>query len=116
MNSAFSVWDYPVTMPSRSEKAEKIIVQVNENMPRTFGRNFWHVSEVDAIVEANTPLTALPVLPPNENEKLIGNYIAELVEDGSTLQLGIGSIPSAVALALENKKTWACIRKCSPML
>jgi acyl-CoA hydrolase len=87
-----------------AKKAEKIIVQVNENMPRTFGRNFWHVSEVDAIVEANTPLTALPVLPPNENEKLIGNYIAELVEDGSTLQLGIGSIPSAVALALENKK------------
>ncbi len=87
-----------------AKKAEKIIVQVNENMPRTFGRNFWHVSEVDAIVEANTPLTALPVLPPNENETLIGNYIAELVEDGSCIQLGIGSLPSAVALALENKK------------
>ncbi len=87
-----------------AKKAEKIIVQVNENMPRTFGRNFWHVTEVDAIVEANTPLTALPVIPPNENETRIGNYIAELVEDGSCLQLGIGSIPSAVALALENKK------------
>ncbi len=87
-----------------AKKAEKIIVQVNENMPRTFGRNFWHVTEVDAIVEANTPLTALPVIPPNENETRIGNYIAELVEDGFCLQLGIGSIPSAVALALENKK------------
>ena len=87
-----------------AKKAEKIIVQVNENMPRTFGRNFWHVTEVDAIVEAKTPLTALPVIPPNENETRIGNYIAELVEDGSCLQLGIGSIPSAVALALENKK------------
>jgi len=87
-----------------AKKAEKIIVQVNENMPRTFGRNFLHVSEVHAIVEANHPLTALPVLPPNDNEKLIGNYISELVEDGSTIQLGIGSIPSAVALALENKK------------
>ena len=87
-----------------AKKAEKIIVQVNENMPRTFGRNFWHVTEVDAIVEANTPLTALPVIPPNENETRLGNYIAELVEDGSCLQLGIGSIPSAVALALENKK------------
>ncbi|MFY9323229.1 MAG: 4-hydroxybutyrate CoA-transferase [Syntrophomonadaceae bacterium] len=86
------------------KRAEKVIVQVNENMPRTFGRNFFHVSEIDAIVEENVPLSAIPVMEPNENEKMIGNYVAELVEDGSTIQLGIGSLPNAVAYSLENKK------------
>ncbi len=85
-------------------KSEVIIVQVNENMPRTFGRNSVHVSKVDAIVEANHPLAALPAAVPNDNEKLIGQYVADLVEDGSTIQLGIGGIPNAAAMALEGKK------------
>ena len=51
------------------QRAKKVIVQVNENMPRTFGRNFFHVSEIDAIVEENVPLSAIPVMEPNENEK-----------------------------------------------
>jgi acyl-CoA hydrolase len=89
---------------SFAPKALKIIVQVNEKMPRTFGRNFLHVSEVDAIVEATHPLAALPEVPPTDNQKLIGHLIADLVEDGSCIQLGIGGIPSAAALALENKK------------
>lgn len=87
-----------------SKQAQKVIVQVNENMPRTFGRNFLHVTEIDAIVESSTPLAALPIIPPNKNETLIGQYIADLVEDGSCIQLGIGGIPNAAALALENKK------------
>ncbi|HOQ09272.1 MAG TPA: acetyl-CoA hydrolase/transferase C-terminal domain-containing protein [Syntrophomonadaceae bacterium] len=87
-----------------SRYAEKIIVQVNEKMPRTFGRNFLHISEIDAIVEATHPLPALPSPPPNEKQKIIGQYIADLIEDGSCLQLGIGGIPNAVAHALGNKK------------
>lgn len=86
------------------KRAEKLIVQVNENMPRTFGRNFFHVSEIDAIVEENVPLLNIPVLEPNDNERLIGQYVAELVDDGSCIQLGIGSLPNAVAFSLENKK------------
>jgi acyl-CoA hydrolase len=86
------------------KRAEKLIVQVNENMPRTFGRNFFHISEIDAIIEDNVPLPNIPVLPPNDNERMIGNYVAELVEDGSCIQLGIGSLPNAVAYSLENKK------------
>ncbi len=73
-------------------------------MPRTFGRNFFHISEVDAIVEDTVPLQAIPVMEPNENERMIGNYVAELVEDGACLQLGIGSLPNAVAYSLEDKK------------
>lgn len=87
-----------------SKHAEIVIVQVNEKMPRTFGRNFLHISEIDAIVEATHPLPALPEVPPTETQKLIGEHIAELVEDGSCIQLGIGGIPAAAALALENKK------------
>lgn len=87
-----------------AKKAIKVLVQVNENMPRTFGRNFLHIDEIDAIVEDTVPLPSLPSLPPNENEKLIGQYIAEMVEDGSCMQLGIGGIPNAAALALETKK------------
>jgi 4-hydroxybutyrate CoA-transferase len=86
------------------KKAQKVIVQVNENMPRTFGRNLWHVSEVDAIVEDTVPLTCLPALPPNETEKLIGQHIADMIDDGACIQLGVGSMPNAVALCLEDKK------------
>ncbi len=89
---------------SFARKAEKVILQVNDKMPRTFGCNALHISEIDAVVELNHPLAALPNIAPNDNEKLIGQYIAELVEDGSCLQLGIGGIPNAAALALENKK------------
>lgn len=87
-----------------SKIANKIFIQVNENMPRTFGRNFLHVSEVDAILEETVPLPALPQIPPTDTEKIIGEYIAELVDDGSCIQLGIGGIPNAVAPALINKK------------
>ncbi len=66
--------------------------------------NFLHISEIDAIIEDNVQLAALPLLPPNENEETIGKYIGEMVEDGSCIQLGIGSLPGAVALALEDKK------------
>jgi len=85
-------------------EAEVVIVQVNENMPRTFGRNVIHVSNVNAVVEITHPLAAIPPAPPNENEKLIGQYVADLVEDGSCIQLGIGGIPNAAAMAFENKK------------
>lgn len=88
-----------------SKDAECIIVQVNEKMPRTFGRNFLHISQIDAVVEATHPLPALPyALEIDEKQALIGQYIAELVEDGSTIQLGIGAIPNAAAKALANKK------------
>lgn len=82
----------------------KIIVEVNENMPRTYGNNHFHISEIAAVVENNEPLVCLPEIPVNEKDELIGQYIAELVPDGACLQLGIGTIPNAVALHLKDKK------------
>jgi acyl-CoA hydrolase len=87
-----------------SQLAEKVIVQVSSTVPRSHGENFVHISRVDAIVEAEQPLAALPEVPPNANETLIGQFCAELVDDGSTIQLGIGGIPNAAAVALEHKK------------
>lgn len=81
-----------------------IICEVNSNYPRTFGDNIVHVSQVDAIVETNRPIPEVNLVPYTDTDKKIGKYIADLVEDGSTIQLGIGNIPNAVAAELTSKR------------
>ena len=85
------------------EKADLVIAQVNENMPRTFGQSFVHVSDIDYFIEHDEPLTELKPGEITDVEKQIGAHCANLVEDGSTLQLGIGSLPDAVLLFLKDK-------------
>lgn len=87
-----------------SEHADIIILEVNENMPRTLGDSFIHLSQVDYLVENNRQLPELPVGDTDKVEEKIGQYIADLIEDGSTIQLGIGGIPNAVAASLKDKK------------
>jgi 4-hydroxybutyrate CoA-transferase len=84
--------------------ASKAIVQINSLFPRTFGDGIVHISEFDHIVEADTPLYELPPPEISDVEKAIGENCATLVEDGSTLQLGIGAIPDAVMLFLRDKR------------
>jgi len=81
-----------------------VIVEVNPKLPRTFGDTTVHISEIDAIVEVDYEPPALPIIPFSDKDIIIGDYIADLVEDGSTIQLGIGGIPNAVAEALKSKK------------
>lgn len=81
-----------------------IMVEVNENMPRTFGNNYLHISEVSAVVENHVPLVELPHIPVNEKDEIIGHYIADMIEDGSCIQIGIGGMPNAVARFLKDKK------------
>lgn len=78
------------------EAADLVIIEVNENLPRTHGDTQIHISEVDYLVENHVPLAQLPLAAPSEAEEAIGGYIAEMIEDGSTLQLGIGGIPNAI--------------------
>ncbi len=80
-----------------------VIVQVNENMPRTWGDNHLHISEVSSVIEFNQPMVELPDIPMTKEDEIIGGTIAEMIENGSTLQLGIGGIPNAVGHFLENK-------------
>lgn len=81
-----------------------VVVEVNENMPRTYGTNHLHISEVDAVVENHIPLVELPNIPVTDKDEAIGRFIADMVEDGSCLQIGIGGIPNAVANFLNDKK------------
>lgn len=87
-----------------AKTAPLVIAQINENMPKIYGNSFLHVSEFDHIVEANTPLYEIQPPKITDVEKKIGEYCASLIEDGSTLQLGIGGIPDAVMLFLDDKK------------
>lgn len=86
------------------DAAEKVILEVNPNAPRTFGETEIHISKVDYIIEVNYPLPEEVLVMPTEAEEKIGHYIAELIENGSTIQMGIGGVPYAVSKFIENKK------------
>jgi acetyl-CoA hydrolase len=93
-----------------TEVAKVIIAQVNPNMPRTLGDCFIHIDKLTYCVEVDVPLTELPQVDSDLTAeeaamyKSIGRNIADLIEDGSTLQLGIGAIPDAVLNFLSHKK------------
>lgn len=85
-------------------KAKIVIAQLNPNVPRTFGDGIIHVSKIDALVEVDRPLFRHDPKPISEMHMKIGQYIAELIEDGATLQTGIGAIPDAALACLTNHK------------
>jgi acyl-CoA hydrolase len=84
--------------------AQTVIVQFNSAMPRTLGESFIHVDEIDYAIEVNQAPYELhqPVI--GDVERRIGEFVADLVPDGATLQLGIGAIPTAAALHLRDRK------------
>jgi 4-hydroxybutyrate CoA-transferase len=98
------------TIKTPAEKSKIIIGQINDEMPRTLGDSFIHINKIDYIVEKNEPIKELPQVDPNTSKEFldiydkIGTNIAELIEDGSTLQMGIGAIPDAVMNYLTGKK------------
>jgi acyl-CoA hydrolase len=85
------------------EAADLVIVQVNPNLPSVWGDTELHISDVDYLVEAESPLPYLPETKPTELDQIIGGYVAEQIHDGDTIQLGIGGIPDAAAQALMDK-------------
>ncbi len=91
---------------SPAESAKTIIAEVNEQMPRTLGDSFIHVSRLNHIVPVNYPISELPMgdESPSEVTQKIARYVADLIPDGATMQLGIGAIPDAVLKFLFNKK------------
>jgi acyl-CoA hydrolase/GNAT superfamily N-acetyltransferase len=89
---------------SAAENASLVIAEVNENMPRTLGDSFMHVHDFDVLVPTSTPLIELIPPEPSEVTHQIGEYVAALVEDGSTIEFGIGGIPQSVIEYLKDKK------------
>ncbi len=87
-----------------AEEAKMVIAQVNKEMPHTMGDNFIHISDIDFVVEHDAPLIELPNPKIGDIEREIGRHCASLINDGDTLQLGIGAIPDAVLSFLGDKK------------
>lgn len=87
-----------------SKTAKRVILEVNPHMPRVFGQSTVHVSNVTALVENAAPLLEIAKAAPQPADTVIGGLIAGLVEDGATLQMGIGALPDAVCAALHGHK------------
>lgn len=86
-----------------AQSADLIIAQVNPRMPMVLGQSFIHVNDVDAIVEHDEDLLTISPVPPSEQAMLIGQHIARLIDDGSTLQIGLDAASQATSLALADK-------------
>lgn len=92
-----------ITLPA-IQNAKKVIAQINPNVPRTHGDGVIHLDKIDAAIEVDQPIYAHHLSEPTKIVKQIGKYVAELVEDGATLQMGIGGIPNVVLNNLTNHK------------
>jgi len=92
-----------VTLPA-IQTAKKVVAQINPQVPRTHGDGTIHIKNIDFAVEIDTPIHASVLGAPTEVEATIGKHVASLVEDGATLQMGIGNIPNAVLHNLHNHK------------
>jgi 4-hydroxybutyrate CoA-transferase len=99
----------------QTKKMRVAIAEVNDQMPVIFGDNWMHVSEFDAFVEMSQPIPEVGRLMPGDKEKKIGEYVLELINDGDTIQMGIGSIPEAVVAGLDGKRDLGVITEMFPM-
>ena len=86
------------------QKAKKVIAQVNPQVPRTHGDGIIHKNNIDLAIEVDEPIHRHPMGEISDLEHHIGKNVAELIEDGATLQLGIGNIPNAVLTNLTNHR------------
>jgi acyl-CoA hydrolase len=92
------------TTLSAAKHARYLVAQVNDQMPRTYGNSFIHVSEINAFVEISRPLPELPKCETSDVHRAIAKNVASLIEDGSTLQTGIGGIPDAILPYLMDRR------------
>ncbi len=89
---------------SAAANAKYVIAQVNSRMPRTFGDSFLHINAIDVLVPYDEDVIEIPIPEPDETLCAIGQNVARLVEDGSTIECGIGRIPQALVEFLKDKK------------
>lgn len=92
-----------ITLPA-IQTAKVVVAQINPNVPRTHGDGIIHIKNIDYAVEVNSPIHESITGTPSEIESQIGKHVAELIDDGATLQMGIGNIPNAVLHNLTNHK------------
>ena len=92
-----------ITLPA-IQTAKTVIAQINPQVPRTHGDGIIHISKIDAAVLTDHPVYAISLPEPSDIERQIGKHVAGLIEDGATLQMGIGGIPNVVLSHLNNHK------------
>jgi len=92
------------TTLTATRKAKHVVAQVNDQMPRTYGDSFIHINNIHDVVEVSRPLCELKPIEITPIHSAIGKNVASLIEDGCTLQLGIGGIPDAVLLELQSHR------------
>lgn len=90
-----------------ARRAPLVLAQVNPNMPRARGNGYLHRSQIDAWVEVDEPLLVYPSPPIGDVERAIGRHVAGLINDGATIQVGVGAIPQAVLEALSGHRDLA---------
>lgn len=95
-NGYFSMGTNADHIISMVKEADTILLEVNKYMPRTFGDNQIHISEVTALIEHHQPLPEAPESKLSEKDQIIGDHVASLIKNGDTLQIGYGSIPNAI--------------------
>lgn len=98
-----------------SGKLRVAIGEVNDQMPTIFGNNWLHVSEFDYFVENATKIPAVGRPKPGQRELMIGQYVLELINDGDTLQMGLGGIPEVVIGGLEGKQDLGILTEMFPI-
>ena len=104
-----------VTMGKVSGKLRVAVGEVNDQMPTIFGNNWLHVSEFDYFVENSTKIPAVGRPKPGERELTIGKYVLELIDDGDTLQMGLGGIPEVVVAGLDGKRDLGILTEMFPI-
>ena len=92
------------TTLTAAQCARHVVAEVNQQMPRTFGDCFLHISQVSAMVETDRPLLELPIEEPSELQDRIASHVASLIPDGAVIQTGIGGIPNSVLGYLRDRK------------
>ncbi len=98
------------TIKTAADKAKIIVAQINSEMPRSLGDSFIHINKIHHLVEHSESIQELPQVDPNTSQEMlqiydsIGKNAAELIEDGSTLQMGIGAIPDSVMKYLRDRR------------
>ena len=97
------------------KKLRLAIAEVNDQMPVIYGNNWMHISEFDAFVEKSSPPPQFGRATPGEKDKKIGEYVLELINDGDTIQMGIGQIPEAVVAGLDGKKDLGVVTEMFPI-
>jgi acyl-CoA hydrolase len=97
---------------SATEKATLVIAQVNSKMPRTHGDGFINMEDIDFIIPHDEPLLEYAVEAPSDIVQRIGSYVARIIEDGSTIQVGYGIIPDALCPNSVKSRTSECTQNC----